>query len=220
MWVKICGITQADQAVAIAQLGADALGFICVPASRRYVEPEQIEAIAQVLQMQPQTAAVQRVGVFVDVPIDQICHIVDRTQLTGIQLHGDESPEACQHLRRLRPKINVIKALRVRSPETLAAVEAYQDSVDALLLDAFHPQAHGGTGQTLDWSGLKTFRPPVPWLLAGGITPENVATALATAQPDGIDLSSGVERSPGQKDLSKVAQLFHAVADFSGHSTR
>lgn len=229
MRVKICGITEADQAIAIARLGATALGFICVPASPRYVTPEKIQTITRALQTSPETPSVQRIGVFVDAPLDQMCRIAGEANLTGLQLHGSEPPEDCSHLRRLCPEVEVIKALRLRgskhnltgpAPDALQAVEPYQDHIDTLLLDAFHPQAYGGTGQTLDWTMLQGFRPRQPWFLAGGLAPHNVAAALAQLQPDGIDLSSGVEQSPGQKDLSKVAQLFRALASRPGDFTQ
>ncbi|MEO0409006.1 MAG: phosphoribosylanthranilate isomerase [Cyanobacteria bacterium P01_A01_bin.135] len=211
MQVKICGITQVDQAQAIAKLGATALGFICVPESSRFVRPEQIRAIAAALQADAATASVQRIGVFVDRPVDHIRRTVDGAQLTGIQLHGDESLQTCRTLKQALPGVTIIKALRVRSPETLKLASAYADGVDALLLDAFHPQSHGGTGQTLDWRSLRSFHPPCPWFLAGGLKPDNVALALAQVSPTGIDLSSGVEKSPGDKDIEQAARLFQAL---------
>ncbi|MGF1514784.1 MAG: phosphoribosylanthranilate isomerase [Elainellaceae cyanobacterium] len=214
MQIKICGITRPDQAVAIAQLGATALGFICVPTSPRYVTPGQIRNIAQALQAHPQTAAVQRIGVFVDASADQVCDTLAEAQLTGAQLHGSESPQTCRRLRQLRPDIELIKAFRLRSPASLPGIEAYGDSVDALLLDAFHPSAHGGTGKTLNWAALQNFRPQQPWFLAGGLTPDNVTAALTQLQPSGIDLSSGVEDAPGQKNLDLVRRLFSTLRDF------
>ena len=117
----------------------------------------------------------------------------------------------------------IIKALRVRSSEALNQADTYAGSVDTLLLDAYHPQMQGGTGQTLDWKSLQQFNPSCPWLLAGGLTPDNILDALNQVQPAGIDLSSGVERSPGDKDLTKVAKLFEQLhfsmqtESFSGH---
>jgi len=212
MQVKICGITQAGQAQAIAHLGATALGFICVPASPRYVTMHQIGAIAAGLQADTETRHVERIGVFVDASADHIRQVVTQGHLSGIQLHGSEPPEMAQALKQAMPHIKVIKAFRVRSPESLSAVERYDHHVDALLLDAFAPQAHGGTGQTLDWTTLGSFQPESPWFLAGGLTPANIAQALHHLHPDGIDLSSGVEQAPGQKDLRKVTQLFRNLA--------
>ena len=211
--VKICGITRADQALAIGHLGATTLGFICVPASPRYIEADQIGAIAEALQADAHTAGLQRIGVFVDAPVAQIQQVVDRGQLTGVQLHGSETPQTCQLVKQALPHIELIKAFRVRSPETLQTVAAYD--VDTLLLDAFHPQAHGGTGQTLDWRSLRDFQSPRPWLLAGGLKPSNVAQALGEVTPSGIDLSSGVEHSPGQKNIAQVSALFEALRSHS-----
>jgi phosphoribosylanthranilate isomerase len=131
--------------------------------------------------------------------------------LTGLQLHGSESPEFCDAVREALPHLELIKALQVKSPETLASVAVYQTIVDALLLDAYSPHLLGGTGVAWDWTLLQGIEFPVPWLLAGGLTPENIDTAIATLHPPGIDLSSGVERAPGDKDLERVQQLFAKI---------
>ncbi|HEY9297197.1 MAG TPA: phosphoribosylanthranilate isomerase, partial [Phormidium sp.] len=147
------------------------------------------------------------IGVFANSTVTEICQTAIATGLSGVQLHGNESPEFCQQLRQSLPEIEIIKALRVRTTESLINSESYANSVDMLLLDAYHPTQLGGTGKTLDWSTLQQYKPCLPWLLAGGITPDNIVDALSLLQPNGIDLSSGVERSPGDKDLNKVAQL-------------
>jgi len=206
MRVKICGLTQAQQAVAIADLGATALGFICVSSSPRYIKPQQIQHICT--QLPP---SVDRIGVFVNATLEQICHTVTLGHLTGIQLHGDEDPSFCQILRQKLPQIELIKAFRVRTPETLTQIPTYQTCVDTLLLDAYHPHQFGGTGQTLDWQHLKSFTPPLPWFLAGGLTPDNIEQALQSLSPQGIDLSSGVELQPGDKDLEKVRRLLQTL---------
>jgi phosphoribosylanthranilate isomerase len=206
MRVKICGITKSEQGRAIAHLGATALGFICVRTSPRYVLPEQIQAVVEQLPVD-----IDRIGVFADSTLEEICHTVADAGLNGIQLHGNESLELCQQLRQSLPNIEIIKALRVKTPEDLDRADAYASSVDTLLLDAYHPNLLGGTSKTLDWSSLRLFRPRCPWLLAGGLTPDNVLEALSQVQPSGIDLSSGVERSPGDKDLDRVAQLFERL---------
>lgn len=208
--VKICGITQPEQGHAIAQLGATALGFICAPRSPRYVTPEQIAAIVAVLPQSPTGAVWQgdRIGVFVDADLATMVETAIVGQLSGIQLHGQESPDLCQQLRQRLPTVELIKALRIRTAADLALAQTFEPWVDTLLLDAYDPALAGGTGKTLDWRSLQHFRPRCPWLLAGGLTPENVLAALAAVRPDGIDLSSGVERSPGDKDLARVQQLF------------
>ncbi|MCU0536583.1 MAG: phosphoribosylanthranilate isomerase [Hydrococcus sp. Prado102] len=207
MRIKICGITKPEQGRAIADLGATALGFICVSQTPRYVTPDRIQTIIE--QLPDNTDCI---GVFVNSSQEEISQIVARTRLTGVQLHGDESPEYCRRLRQMNPQTEIVKAFRIRSSESLLATNAYVDCVDTFLFDAYHPHAFGGTGKTLDWETLLQFCPVCPWLLAGGLTPDNILEALQKLSPSGIDLSSGVERSPGDKDLDKVARLFQALA--------
>ena len=210
--VKICGITSPAQGTAIAALGAHSIGFVCVQKSPRYVTTEQIKAITSVL-----PKGVDRVGVFMNTPVDNIVEIVKKSGLSSVQLHGDESVEFCCELRSaLREQITndsieLIKAFRIESAMGLVNTHLYSAVVDWLLLDAYHPTMGGGTGLTLDWETLGEFRPTVPWLLAGGLNPENVRNALQAIAPQGIDLSSGVERSPGDKDLEKVARLLEQL---------
>ena len=207
--VKICGITKPEQGRTIAQLGATALGFICAPASPRYVSPAQIAAIVTALPMSASgTLGGDRIGVFVNASLEKICHTVAIGQLNGVQLHGDESTEFCDRLRQLLPTIELIKALRIHTTDALMQANIYADWVDTLLLDAYDPKLPGGTGKTLNWSTLSQFQPACPWFLAGGLTPDNILDALCQAQPHGIDLSSGVEHTPGDKNLLEVARLF------------
>ena len=206
MRVKICGITKPDQGKAIASMGANALGFICVPASPRYVTSTQIRAVREQL---PDN--VERIGVFANSTITEIKQIVAEADLTGVQLHGDESPDFCVQLRQVLPQVEIIKALRVQNSQALEQLDIYTSYVDTLLLDAYDPQQLGGTGKTLDWDTLQAFNPKCDWLLAGGLTPFNILKALSQVKPNGIDLSSGVERNPGDKDLSKVSQLFEQL---------
>jgi phosphoribosylanthranilate isomerase len=216
MRVKICGITQPQQSLAIASLGATALGFICVPTSPRYVTIAQIQAAIAALAEGnvPLPQNIDTIGVFANTTISEISQIVNKSGLTGVQLHGDETPEFCHQLRQSLPQVEIIKAFRVRSLEHLQTTTNYTDYVDTLLLDAYHPQQLGGTGQTLDWQVLnQEFCPSLPWLLAGGLTPDNILTALSQIKPNGIDLSSGVEKSPGNKDLDKVALLFQNLGN-------
>ncbi|MEG4986120.1 phosphoribosylanthranilate isomerase [Microcoleus sp. BR0-C5] len=215
MRVKICGITKLDQGIAIARLGAQALGFICVPASPRYVSPETIRLIVEQL---PEN--VDRIGVFANTTIENICQVAAESNLSGVQLHGDETAEYCDRLREFLPGIEIIKALRVKTPETLATAAVYAVRVDTLLLDAYHPGQLGGTGKTIDWMMLSEFRPPCPWLLAGGLTPDNILNAIDSAicnNFSGVDLSSGVEIAPGDKDLTKVTQLFAKLSQLANH---
>ncbi|NEP62093.1 MAG: phosphoribosylanthranilate isomerase [Symploca sp. SIO2G7] len=206
MRIKICGLTRTDQAVAIAAMGASALGFICVRQSPRYVSPDIIRTIVQAL------PPIDRIGVFANASLEHIQQTTAIGQLSGIQLHGQESPTHCQQLRHILPDVELIKVLRIRTPQDLVPVQDYAPYVDTFLLDAYHPQQLGGTGNALDWETLREFNPKRPWFLAGGLGPHNVARALSLLSPDGIDLSSSVETSPGNKDISKVAQLFEAIS--------
>lgn len=211
LWVKICGLTVPDQAVAIARQGASAIGFIGVSSSQRYVTPLQMRAISEAL-MAAECSAVERVGVFVNATMETLREAIASGQLTTLQLHGQESPDTCQHIRQAFPTIKLIKAFRIRNQDDLAAVSLYETVVDALLLDAYHPHLYGGTGETLDWRSLQAFQPAKPWILAGGLNPNNIATALDLLSPQGLDLSSSVETSPGNKCLTKTAHLFAALA--------
>ncbi len=241
MRIKICGITQLEQAIAITQLRAQgdgdgdgdrrqvtALGFICVESSPRYIAPQEIGTLVAGLRSATPSPP-QRIGVFAQASWEQIESTVRAGQLSGVQLHGDESWEDCARVRdRLdglnqalertfdqtdQPGVELIKAVRVRSPQDLDTARRFAPLVDTLLLDAYHPQMLGGTGHTLDWELLDGFDPGCPWLLAGGLKPENIAAALASialaGTPAGIDLSSGVERSPGDKDIGAVQRLLN-----------
>jgi phosphoribosylanthranilate isomerase len=203
MRIKICGITTVEQGMEIATMGATDLGLICVPNSPRYLNLTRLAAIVSEL-----GSVANTVGVFADFSVDTIAHVTLLTGLDTVQLHGTESIEFCQELRQALPNTEIIKAWRVRTSDDLATIQAYAPVVDGLLLDAYHPDALGGTGQTLDWEQLSAFKPTIPWLLAGGLTPDNICTALSQLQPDGIDLSSGVEVSPGHKNLELVDRLF------------
>jgi phosphoribosylanthranilate isomerase len=200
--IKICGITQPAQGQAIAALGVNALGFICVPASPRYVSPAQIRQVSD--QLLP---TVSRIGVFMDADVETMVQTATIGQLTSIQLHGVETEAICTELRDRLPEIELIKAFRVRSGWELEMAAAYAPAVDWLLLDAYHPDLGGGTGKTIDWQTLAAFKPDKPWFLAGGLNPANINQALSLTQPNGIDLSSGVEHAPGDKNINAVNAL-------------
>ncbi|MEO1183228.1 MAG: phosphoribosylanthranilate isomerase [Cyanobacteria bacterium J06636_27] len=206
MRVKICGITKPIQGKTIASLGATALGFICVKASPRYVTSEQIKAVIDELPQQ-----IDKIGVFANSSQEEIVQTVAESGLTGVQLHGDESIEFCQQLRQALPNVEIIKALRIKNVDDFTKAKTYTKYVDSLLLDAYHPQQLGGTGKTLNWDALQQFDPNCPWFLAGGLTPQNISEALSKVKPNGIDLSSGVETAPGDKDLDKVRDLFEKL---------
>ncbi|BBC25229.1 phosphoribosylanthranilate isomerase [Pseudanabaena sp. ABRG5-3] len=213
MYIKICGLTKIDQAQAIAQMGVNAIGFICVSSSPRYITTS---AIAQITtSLIPDYPTLDLIGVFLNASAEEICQTVEQGGLNGVQLHGDESPEFCRevrsHLDQLKPNIKsnikLIKALRVKDQAGLEQAQRYSDVVDVILLDAYDPQMAGGTGKTIDWQMLRDFRPQCDWWLAGGLSPENVEQAIALVCPSGLDVSSGVERSAGDKDLSKVQEF-------------
>lgn len=157
--------------------------------------------------------SIEFIGVFANADIDTMTATALVGGLTGIQLHGDESPDDCKTLRTVLPELELIKAFRIRVASDLEATTfaPYTETIDTFLLDAYHPDQLGGTGQTLDWDALEAFTPSKPWFLAGGLKPANVREALTRLHPTGIDVSSGVERSPGDKDLQQVEQLFQML---------
>ena len=211
MYIKICGITKLDQAQAIAKMGVNALGFICVPSSPRYISAIAIGQITSSLLATQSELAIDLIGVFLNTSAREICQTVVQAGLNAVQLHGDESPEFCEQLRSqlisTKSKIKLIKALRVKDQAGLEQAHLFSDVVDAILLDAYDPQMAGGTGKTLDWQMLRDFCPTCDWWLAGGLSSENVAGAIALVQPHGLDVSSGVELAAGDKDLTKVKQF-------------
>jgi phosphoribosylanthranilate isomerase len=206
--LKICGLTRPDQAAAVARLGCDAIGAIGVAGSPRHLEPERRPALfAAARAVNP---ACQGVLVVAD-PVDAMLPLLDAAGGHQVlQLHGSESPERCA---KLRQRLDVVlwKALRIRSPQDLQRALAYAAVVDALLLDAYVPDQLGGTGQSIPLDWLSDFASPLPWWLAGGLCAERVGPVLAAVQPTGLDASSAVERSPGDKDLAKVQALVEAV---------
>ncbi|MFM7887931.1 MAG: phosphoribosylanthranilate isomerase [Pseudanabaena sp.] len=214
MYIKICGLTKIDQAQAIAKMGVNAIGFICVSSSPRYITPSAINQITTSLI--PDFSKLDLIGVFLNASTEEICQTVQQGGLNGVQIHGNESPEFCSevrlHLDQLQPNIKLIKALRIKDQAGLDQAQIYSDVVDVILLDAYDPQMAGGTGKTIDWQMLRDFRPHCDWWLAGGLSPENVEQAIALVYPRGLDVSSGVERSAGDKDLSKVQEFMRKSA--------
>lgn len=198
--VKICGITNLDDAKGAVAAGADALGFVFHPASPRYVAPERVADIVAAL-----PPFVSTVGLFVDTAPVKIHQIMVQTGLQLIQLHGDETAALCHH----HPPYSVIKALRVRDENSLSHADDYP--VAALLLDAWSDDHYGGSGRQFDWQLVNHATITKPIILAGGLTPANVATAIQLVNPYAVDVSSGVEREPGHKDLTLVAQFIEQV---------
>ena len=191
--VKICGITTLDDAAAAVEYGADALGFVFFKGSPRYVTPEQAFSIIREL-----PSFVTTVGVFVDEKTQEIDRIASQACLDIIQLHGDEQPESCRMLRRM------VKAIRIKSIDSLEPLRNFRDRVSAFLLDAYAPDALGGTGLMFNWDIAVEAKQFGRIILAGGLTPENVQQAIKHVRPYAIDVSSGVEREKGRKDHQKL----------------
>lgn len=199
--VKICGITNLVDALAAVEAGADALGFNFYQKSPRYLSPRDARAIVREL-----PSDVLCVGVFVNESKEAVEDAVAESRVAAAQLHGDESPEFCEELSVKR----VFKALRAREGFEVSAATAYK--TEAVLLDAYDPRAWGGTGLTCDWELARRVREAVPRLyLAGGLTPANVAEALRTVEPYGVDVCGGVERAPGWKDHALVRRFVEVV---------
>lgn len=209
--VKICGITSLDDARAALEAGADMLGFNFYRESPRFIEPIAAGAILEALRVERGSEAVTAVGVFVNEPSPAaVMEIVATAGLDAVQLHGDESIEFCQTLKKLLRGKPLIKVLRVIGRFTPTETEAYD--ADAIMLDSFHGEMRGGTGQVFDWAIARSVRESVPRLfLAGGLSPDNVARAVAQVQPYAVDACSSLESSPGQKDVERMKAFVRAV---------
>jgi phosphoribosylanthranilate isomerase len=203
--VKICGITRAEDAAAAVECGAGALGFVFWPGSPRCIDPYRARAIAATL-----PPFVTAVGVFVNQPAEYVTHVAALVRLGAVQLHGDETVADAAGI-----ASPVIKAVTVADPQL-----SVWPSRTLLLVDVHDPEKRGGTGRTVDWSAAAAIAAQRRILLAGGLTPENVGGAIAFVRPFGIDVSSGVETSPGVKDHRRLRALFEAVNGTSAFATR
>ncbi len=198
--VKICGFTRVEDAVLAAQLGVDAIGLVFYPPSLRHVSVAQAQTIVKAL-----PAFTTVVGLFVDAEPAQINDVLAHVSLDCIQFHGDEQPEACA--RYAKP---YIKAIRVQHDTNIKALAyAYRDAA-GLLLDAYHPDAKGGTGLTFDWT-LMPEHCALPVILAGGLLPGNAKAAIQQCRPYALDVSSGVEMAKGIKDSAKMTAFLKEV---------
>ena len=202
-FIKICGITSLDDALAAVTAGADALGFNFYKPSPRYIEPRIASAIVKQL-----PESILAVGVFVNEDSPQaVLDIARDANVNALQLHGDEEPEYC---RQLATEMQVIKTFAVSDDFDTNLVEAYQ--VNAIMLDTKHNRLRGGTGRVFDWSIARQVRPRVARLyLAGGLAPENVAEAVETVRPYAVDACSGLEERPGSKNHERVRAFVNAV---------
>ena len=197
---KICGITRIEDALAAVEAGADAIGFVFYAKSPRAVNVQQARAIIRAL-----PPFVTTVGLFVNASRCELGEILDAVPLDLLQFHGDESAEACEEWRR-----PYIKALRVKAGDDIAAAVAAYPGASGVLLDTYVEGVPGGTGEAFDWSLI----PPdlsKPLILAGGLTPENVAAAVARVRPYAVDVSGGVEASKGIKDHAKIRAFIAAA---------
>ncbi|MDA8083155.1 MAG: phosphoribosylanthranilate isomerase [Nitrospiraceae bacterium] len=188
--IKICGITNYPDAAAAVDAGADALGFIFVKESPRYISPEDAAVIVRKL-----PPFVTAVGVFVNESPRIVRDTVSEAGLSAVQLHGEEPPESC-----VKVPVRAVKAFRVRSIENLDAFPQYRDIVSAFLLDTYCADTYGGTGKIFNWDIAVEAKQYGRIILAGGLTPENVAAAISHVMPYAVDVSSGVEQSRGRKD--------------------
>jgi phosphoribosylanthranilate isomerase len=198
MFIKICGITRLTDALHAVQHGATALGFVFWPQSPRYVTPQRAGEI--IAELPPGVAGV---GVFVNEPVDGIRAIVARTGIGAVQLHGDEPPAYADAL-----GWPIFRALTVA--DARGACEAWPDDT-TFLLDTIDPVRRGGTGAMVDWDGAAAIARTRRVVLAGGLTPANVADAIGAVRPFGVDVSSGVEESPGVKNFDKVARFLESA---------
>ncbi len=202
--VKICGITNYDDAVAAMDMGADLLGFNFFRNSPRYTRPEQVAEIVDKL-----PGFIDIVGVFVNSPIEEIHEITQMCSLEWVQLHGDEDPKFCSSLN--SHDVKTMKAIRVKSQSDIESTKDF--FTDAILLDAFDPDKYGGTGVTFDWNIIGHIDKRI--FLAGGINPDNAEAAVKLGVY-GIDVCSGIESSPGKKDHKKMKQLFDNIRYLRG----
>jgi phosphoribosylanthranilate isomerase len=202
--VKICGITRRDDAELAVELGAFAIGLIFHEPSPRMADLQTAAAIGAEFRRQAEV-----VGVFVNRELGEVAEIADACSLTMLQLHGDEGPVYCDEIRR-RTGLKVMKAARVRDSASLQALNAFR-KVDFHMVDAYHPDLYGGSGETFDWELLRGRRSKVPLVLSGGLTPDNVHDAVLAVHPWAVDTASGTEASPGVKDPAKVEAFIRAA---------
>lgn len=193
--VKVCGIRSLEDALAAAEYGADALGFVFYGKSPRYIEPEEAAAIIEKL-----PPFVTPVALFVNAHEDSVRAVIRVTGIEVIQFHGDERPDYVSSFSQ-----RTIKALRIKDEQSIADMHSYD--VNAILADAYSPDAYGGTGKTFNWDLLSGIQASERIILAGGLGPENVAEAIRKVSPYAVDVSSGVEASPGVKDHDKLRRF-------------
>jgi len=199
--IKICGITNKTDALGAASLGVDMLGFVFFKKSKRYVEPMTAADIINELPL-----SIARAGVFVDEKPDRVREIAADAPLDTLQFHGNETPEYCASF---KGEYKTIKAFRLKTREDLKGINDYD--VDFYLLDTHSENAAGGTGEAFDWKMLENFEFLRPVILSGGLTPGNVSRAIKEVAPYGVDVSSGVEKAAGKKDMDLMKKFVENV---------
>ena len=202
--IKICGITNLEDALCAAACGADAVGFIFHEASPRYIAPEWAKKIIAALPVE-----LVKVGVFVNRNAEEVMQMVKDCGLDLIQLHGDESPEYCRRF----PPEQIIKAVFLRTPEELRALVAYD--IRAFLADFREAGRYGGTGKRADWGLAKILGKTHPLILAGGLAIGNIREALLAIEPCAVDINSGIEKAPGIKDHDKLRRIVGIIRQAS-----
>jgi len=204
--VKICGLTSEEQAIQVAKLGANAIGIISVEESPRYVSAEIKKKIFKTLEgLYPK---IDRVSVVQNCPIDLIIkNFLGSPSETIIQLHGDEDIDYCKKIREKIPNIGIWKAFRIKTEKDLDKIRPFEDYVDAILLDSWNEKTYGGSGKKIKSIYLKNLHFSKPWWLAGGISIKWIDEILTEIKPDGLDISSSIEISPGLKDLKKTGEV-------------
>jgi phosphoribosylanthranilate isomerase len=202
--VKVCGVTNLEDARLAVDAGAWAIGMIFHPESPRACDPAVAEAIGAELKRRA-----EHVGVFVNAPLDEVAELADRCSLTMLQLHGDEGPAYCREAAR-RTGCKIMKAQQIKDAAAVRGLEAFREA-DLHLLDTHADHIRGGTGETFDWELVRHHRSKVPVVLSGGITPDNAAEAVTQVRPFALDSASGTEASPGRKDAQRIEALFDAV---------
>lgn len=200
--VKVCGTTSLKDALFAVESGADALGFVFYKKSPRCISQKEVKDI--VAQLPP---FVETVGVFVNEASDKVNRIAEQCRLTAVQLHGDESPAFCRRIKR-----RVIKVFRVLDADSFKGISNYD--VSGFLLDSYNDESRGGTGKVFDWNLALRAKKQGPIILAGGLNPYNVYTAIHRVKPYGVDVCSGVEKSPGVKDFIKIDEFIKSVRKF------
>ena len=206
--VKICGITSVNQALQIAELGVDAIGVISVKESPRYVSPNEKKDIFRNLQQF--FPNIKRVSVVKNCPLELICTNSSNFH-NVIQLHGDEDLSYCKNLRRKVPQFEIWKAFRIKERKDLEEIELFCDFIDVVLLDSWNQKTYGGSGIRINSKYLEGLKFSKPWFLAGGISIDWLKQIFSDTKPDGFDISSSIESSPGIKDLNKTRKLLNLI---------